>query len=85
LRNLPDRNAPRNPTDKRMLYWGLLSADEQRAAIVRLSESGISEATIGTTTGLSVEAVRAILAEQSPSQGPSNPHAGLRECAGCDE
>jgi hypothetical protein len=47
--------------DKRMSHFALLTADEQRAAIARLANSGMSESTIAAATMLSIEMIRKIL------------------------
>jgi DNA-binding CsgD family transcriptional regulator len=52
-------------TEPRMHYFQLLSHDEQRAAIHRLANSGMSDYTIAAATGLSVEMVRVILGERT--------------------
>ena len=48
-------------TDRRMLYFALLTHEEQCAAIQRMSASGMSDSTIGAATQLSVEMVRQII------------------------
>jgi hypothetical protein len=50
-------------TDRKMLYFHLLSHEEQREAIVRLASSGMSDYGIASATGLAVEQVRAIIGE----------------------
>jgi hypothetical protein len=47
-----------------MAYFLFLSHDEQRAAIQRLAQSGMSDHTIAAATMLSVEMIRAILGER---------------------
>lgn len=51
-------------TDAQMHYFAMLSRDEQRAAIRRLANSGMSDYTIASITSISVEMVRNILAER---------------------
>jgi len=54
------------PTEPRMYHFQLLTHDEQRAAILRLSRSGMSDATIASAAGLSVEMIRTILGRPAP-------------------
>ena len=55
------------------LYFHLLTHDEQKAAIVRLAESGMRDTGIASATGLAVEQVREIIGERGGN------------CQGCDE
>jgi hypothetical protein len=48
----------------RMLHFRALHRDQQLEAIRRLANAGQSEHTIAGATGLSVEMIRRILAEQ---------------------
>jgi hypothetical protein len=50
--------------DQRMLHFWILSAGEQRQAVRRLALSGWPESTISTATGLAIEQVRRIVADQ---------------------
>jgi len=49
------------PSPEMQHFWNL-SAAEQEAAIKRLADSGLSDATMAAATKLSVEQVRRILA-----------------------
>jgi 2-iminoacetate synthase ThiH len=49
---------------REMHYFAMLSREEQREAIRRLANSGMSDYTIAAATKLSVEMVRIILGEQ---------------------
>jgi DNA-directed RNA polymerase specialized sigma24 family protein len=49
-----------------MHHFQLLSLEEQRAAIQRLANSGMSDATIAAATGLSVEQIRSIIVRPVP-------------------
>lgn len=51
--------------ESRMHYFQLLSHDDQRAAIHKLANSGMSDYTIAAATKLSVEMIRAILGERA--------------------
>jgi hypothetical protein len=50
--------------DRRMNYFLMLDQEEQRAAIHRLADSGVSDYGCAAATGLSVEMIRAILGEK---------------------
>lgn len=55
--------------DAHMIYFALLSRDEQHAAIHRLAASGMGDYGIAAATRLSVEMVRTILGETSRANG----------------
>jgi hypothetical protein len=65
--------------DRSKLYWALLTHAEQVSAIRRMAASRMSAETISGATGLSVEAIAAILQEPAPI--PTGPP----ECEGCGE
>lgn len=52
------------PPGRELLYWLLLSPDEQSAAIHRLRAAGMSEYGIARATQLSVEMVQRVLASE---------------------
>jgi hypothetical protein len=58
--------------DREMHYWLLLTPEEQRAAIQRLANSGVSDYGISAATGIAVEQIRTIIGQ-------------CRECDGCGE
>ena len=51
--------------ERELLYFRLLDRAEQEAAVRRLSASGMGDYGIAAATGLSVEAVRRVLAERA--------------------
>ena len=51
------------------MHFHALSSQEQAQAIRRLAASGQGEHTIAHATGLSVEQIRRVLAEQEPKAG----------------
>lgn len=53
-----------NPEQRRMLYWNLLTHDEQRDAIIRMVKSGMNPSTIATAAGISVEMVRQVIGDR---------------------
>jgi hypothetical protein len=54
--------------DRRMDYFQMLSHEDQRAAIRRMADSGLSEYTIAAATRLSVEMIRQILGAPEPAK-----------------
>lgn len=50
--------------EREMRHFLLLSADEQRAAIVKLAASGMSDYGIASASGLAVEQVRQIIGQE---------------------
>lgn len=52
------------PTGQEMHHFLLLTPDEQRSAILRLADSGYSDAMIAAATRLAVEQVRAIVGDR---------------------
>ena len=65
--------------DRSKLYWELLSPDEQASAIRRMAGSRMSAETISGATGLSVEAIGAILREPAPTP-TEPPPPGCERC-----
>ncbi|MGO9267668.1 MAG: hypothetical protein ACLQBA_22755 [Candidatus Binataceae bacterium] len=57
-------SAPIPHREREMHHFLMLTADEQRAAIVKLAAAGMSDHTIASASGLAVEMVRKILGEQ---------------------
>jgi len=55
---------------REMLYFAMLTREEQRAAIHRLSSSGMSDYGIASATQLSVEQIRVILGERRAVDEP---------------
>jgi hypothetical protein len=53
--------------ERELNYFMMLTPDEQRAAIVRLASSGMSDYGIAAATMLSVEMIRKVLAEHQAS------------------
>lgn len=51
---------------RRIGYFEMLSNEDQRAAIQRLANSGMSDYTIAAATGLSVEFIRTIIVRKAP-------------------
>ena len=49
---------------RELLNFSLLDREQQRAAILRLAKSGMSDYTIAAATKLSVEMVRTIVGER---------------------
>jgi hypothetical protein len=49
------------------LHFNVLDKEAKAAAIRRLAATGQTDATIATATGLSIEMVRRILADRTPS------------------
>lgn len=53
--------------DRAMHYFMMLSRDEQRDAVGRLSRQGMPDHIIAATTGLSVALIRRIISENRES------------------
>lgn len=56
------------PAPREIVYFLLMTQQEQAVAIRRLASQGMSDTTLATATRLSVEQIRRIIAE--PTKGP---------------
>jgi hypothetical protein len=55
--------------DKKMLYFAMLTREEQVAAIKRLVSSGMSDYGVAAACGLSVEMIRSIIGQRGACDG----------------
>ena len=57
-----------NYAERQMRFFLMLSAEEKREALAKLSRSGYGPAAIASAAGISVDAARAIIAEKTSQE-----------------